>query len=698
MYKTIISALVGFFASMAYSEEILSSMASEEFSLNVQSGDIQVASVTEISPVEFDTQWAADDTNVVARFIVNGVVERESAGFGQIDWIPPTAGVYHVSCQFYRDGEEEVGSALNASFDVAPVTVSITPEPEIVSGVPFAVTMECSDPSAVIHYTTDGSAPDAESAIYSNSLEFDSNVVVRAVGIVRDSFAGTECCHQYVHAVPSPVISPGSGSTFALDSCSVSISVDLPNAVIYYTTNGSSPRLNENYRYKGPFDVTGSAKIRAIAVFQTLKSEYVDASITKVKPVAPSLPVISPGDGCQFRGGSCEVSIAVPCEGSSVYYTVDGSEPLQVEACRYKAPFVVTETVTVKAIAVHDGIVSDCAMATLTKVVLDVQGTVGSQVVKATTGGEADWVSVWDVSLDGTDAIIRSGAMGDAATGDGNVSWVELSVEGAGTLSFWWKVDCEHDDSGECTWDRVTYYVDSCQQGEMSIDGQTGWSKVDVPFLDSGNHKVKIEFYKDTEQDSDYSGEDCAWVGKVSWDGFKSDPIPDIGETPTAADVAAAVADATDPKVTANIDETNYNAFRSWAGTVKAKGGSAAGSQGVMNADNAWMSYALGQDTLLDVAPTDEDLSVETFEPAAESGKFDFTVSVKDIEIGSEAVKENLKKVFGLEGASTLDGAAFSSDKVDIEFGTPVDGKVKFTAGPKDASAGAFFMKVKMMP
>jgi len=117
-----------------------------------------------------------------------------------------------------------------------------------------------------------------------------------------------------------------------------------------------------------------------------------------------------------------------------------------------------------------------------------------------------------------------------------------------------------------------------------------------------------------------------------------------------------------------------------------------------MASETAWLSYALGQDTLLGKAPTDEDLSVETFEPAAESGKFDFTVSVKDVEVGSEAAKENLKKVFGLEGAATLEGAAFSSDKVEIEFGTPVGGKVKFTAGPKDASEGTFFMKVKVLP
>jgi len=41
-----------------------------------------------------------------------------------------------------------------------------------------------------------------------------------------------------------------------------------------------------------------------------------------------------------------------------------------------------------------------------------------------------------------------------------------------------------------------------------------------------------------------------------------------------------------------------------------------------------------------------------------------------------------------------------SSDNVDITFGTPENGKVKFTAGPNAANADAttFFMKVKLAP
>jgi len=185
------------------------------------------------------------------------------------------------------------------------------------------------------------------------------------------------------------------------------------------------------------------------------------------------------------------------------------------------------------------------------------------------------------------------------------------------------------------------------------------------------------------------------------WNGFRlvisACALPSVPGDATAEEVRVATDRFADPKLSENItNEAEYSAFREWSGTVKQQGGTAAGAAGVMAAANAWVSFALGQDALLEMPPTDEDLEIEAFVPAAESGKFDFTVSVKDVEVSSEAAAANLKKVFGLEGGSSLQG--MSSENVDIVFGTPEDGKVKFTAGPNAANADAttFFMKVRV--
>ena len=59
-------------------------------------------------------------------------------------------------------------------------------------------------------------------------------------------------------------------------------------------------------------------------------------------------------------------------------------------------------------------------------------------------------------------------------------------------------------------------------------------------------------------------------------------------------------------------------------------------------------------------------------------------------------MKRFAKAFFGLEGAESLESAAFSSENVALDFKEPQDGKLKFTATPAVDNAKSFFMKVKV--
>ena len=61
-----------------------------------------------------------------------------------------------------------------------------------------------------------------------------------------------------------------------------------------------------------------------------------------------------------------------------------------------------------------------------------------------------------------------------------------------------------------------------------------------------------------------------------------------------------------------------------------------------------------------------------------------------------ETLKENLKKVLGIEGSATLSPGGFSFDNIDITFDTPVDGKAKFTVTPPTDVGNSFFMRIKV--
>lgn len=175
--------------------------------------------------------------------------------------------------------------------------------------------------------------------------------------------------------------------------------------------------------------------------------------------------------------------------------------------------------------------------------------------------------------------------------------------------------------------------------------------------------------------------------------------FPALDGEVSASDVATALAEAGDVALAENItDAAGYAEFREWAKCI--------GAVDVKSSGKAWLSYALGADALIGKDITSNDVQIVGFD-AVNGGtmgtptSFAFEVAIDGVNIGggsvAEAVlKENLKKVLGIEGASSLSSGAFSSDNIDIAFDTPVDGKAKFTVSPPADAGNSFFMRVKV--
>ena len=82
--------------------------------------------------------------------------------------------------------------------------------------------------------------------------------------------------------VAAPEITPADGTTFrTYESCTVTITCADADAVIYYSTDGRTPRLTEACRYTGPFTVNRTTTIRAVAVLDGVRSAYVAATFTQ---------------------------------------------------------------------------------------------------------------------------------------------------------------------------------------------------------------------------------------------------------------------------------------------------------------------------------------------------------------------------------------------------------------------------------
>lgn len=131
-------------------------------------------------------------------------------------------------------------------------------------------------PGVSIHYTTDGSMPTTGSTPYSSPITVSSTETINAFATstatgVTNSAVSTAA---YTIALPAatPIFSPAGGSYPAAPS--VTISDATSGAVIYYTTDGSTPTTSSNV-YSKAITVSSSTVLQAIAVASGLPTSSV---------------------------------------------------------------------------------------------------------------------------------------------------------------------------------------------------------------------------------------------------------------------------------------------------------------------------------------------------------------------------------------------------------------------------------------
>lgn len=231
------------------------------------------------------------------------------------------------------------------------------------------------------------------------------------------------------------------------------------------------------------------------------------------EPLVVPVPVISPADAAIFTGDNCTVTISCAMEGTEIYYSKTASAPRPIAKNRYTGPIFLTDTTTITAIAVKEGVTSDSVTVTITKRNITLDDALG--IVGVTTGGDADWGAIVDGTVE-SGLSARSGAMDAAEDGETVESWLAVSVSGAGRLVFKWKVDCEEDYvSHNATWDRLAVSTNGVEVAR--IDGTKDWVEFSIDFTDAGPHAIRWTFVKDDYDEDDASCEDCGWVSEVVW-------------------------------------------------------------------------------------------------------------------------------------------------------------------------------------
>ena len=164
-------------------------------------------------------------------------------------------------------------------------------------------------------------------------------------------------------------------------------------------------------------------------------------------------------------------------------------------------PVDLTESSVVTLIATNEAGLSTTATVTLTPTVPE---PLDEHVIEAANltlqnGGHASWFGQPYVSHDGVSAA-QSGSIQD-----NEESWLQTTISGPSTLTFWWKI------SSEPQYDWLELYIDDELQ-DQRISGEVDWEQVTVD-IPPGLHTVRWSYVKDQDW---ADGLDAAWLDQIS--------------------------------------------------------------------------------------------------------------------------------------------------------------------------------------
>ena len=208
---------------------------------------------------------------------------------------------------------------------------------------------------AEIRYTTDGSDPDpTHGEIYSGPIQITSSSTLKAMAH-KENWRESQvygAIFTIIGNIADPVFTPGAGTyTTPVD---VYVSVNPPDASIYYTDNGTEPSQTNGTLYVTgtPIHIDSDVLLRARAYKTGWNvSGISDAQYYITGTV--SAPQFDPPSG-QYATAQNVTLSAIP-ETAEIRYTTDGSTPSPTHGEVYAGPIEVSANKTIRAMAWLEG-------------------------------------------------------------------------------------------------------------------------------------------------------------------------------------------------------------------------------------------------------------------------------------------------------------------------------------------------------
>ena len=283
-------------------------------------------------------------------------------------------------------------------------------------------------PGASIYYTTDGTVPTSGSQQYNTPITLTETTTIRAIAIedghIMSDVVGMAFTKESSGGSSSSGGSTDSGSETAPpqeETIQFDVSIRPNDSATVYVMQVTSLADTDRMSYQYSINGTDYYSLQKLQTQETFgASQKVDLHVRAVgsddtilaagnreitTPSASDVPTISGADKFSDR---TEVTItATP--GASIYYTTDGTVPTSGSQ-QYNTPITLTETTTIRAIAIEDGhIMSDVVGMAFTK-----ESSGGSSSDGGTSGGSSSGSS--------SDSGSSSGSSSDSGSSSGSSS------------------------------------------------------------------------------------------------------------------------------------------------------------------------------------------------------------------------------------------------------------------------------------
>ncbi|MDT9722113.1 chitobiase/beta-hexosaminidase C-terminal domain-containing protein [Paenibacillus sp. ClWae2A] len=174
-------------------------------------------------------------------------------------------------------------------------------------------------------------------------------------GIATDRFNNvyvTDLEHSKIKKLSmTPAASPSGG--IVTSGTTVTLTMGIGGATIYYTTDGTEPTINNGTVYSSPIPVTNGMTIKAFGVKKGMTDSVVMTETYTIKQQTEK-PAASPAGGAVAPDTT--VALTSPTVGATIYYTTDGTAPTSENGTIYVEPIPVTDGMTINAIALKQGL------------------------------------------------------------------------------------------------------------------------------------------------------------------------------------------------------------------------------------------------------------------------------------------------------------------------------------------------------